>query len=471
MWRFAKLLIVAVLTAAVGIKQIDAQVGSVLSMQPQISDQAVVLVQPLEPRRGHGTGFLISPDGYLLTNAHVVCDSRRIRIRLDDGTEREATVAVLDLDHDLALLKIDALGLPTLSLGYSNALALGERVRVIGFPVGFQQTKVITEGVVSQKGLAMPFTLCRNSNLERSIQLEDLILTTAPTAEGNSGGPMLNAAGEVVGVVNGRIGFGGAAIPVETAKRRLCEWERQGLIPPEVRRAVERPLVLFEDSFSDPLGNWLTWPPPGLPFLFPLFPYVRMGYENGEFSLTVESEHTWMVAPLLQSGLVIDTIVAILRCLLGQGCSLNLKEVLDSKLLFSDFHLQVYVRQIDGPTGSYGIHFRQQSLDSDFYRFAINREGQYQLLKKLGDEWITLVPWTFSAHLGQGASWNRLEVVALGAQIQIYANGWLLETITDASLDKGYLLLFAESGDRPGVHVHFDDFRVLSTTQREGICG
>lgn len=205
--------------------------GPALIAQPQTPDQAVVLVQPLEPRRGHGTGFIISSDGYLLTNAHVICDSTKILIRLDDGTEREAAVAVLDLAHDLALLKIDARGLPTMPLGDSKRILLGEKIKVIGFPQRFQQTKVITEGVVSQKGVSTSFTLCERSALERTIQLKDLLLTTAPTEGGNSGGPMLSQAGEVIGVVNGRIGFVGAALPVETTKQRICSMRTAGSWP------------------------------------------------------------------------------------------------------------------------------------------------------------------------------------------------------------------------------------------------
>ncbi len=140
------------------------------------------------PIQGHASGFIVSPDGYILTNNHVVADADVINILLNDGREFSAEVVGTDKNSDLAVLKIDADNLPFLSLGNSNDLEVGEWVAAIGNPLGLQAS--LTVGVVSAKG---------RSNLD-IINYEDFIQTDAAINRGNSGGPLINMDGEVIGI-------------------------------------------------------------------------------------------------------------------------------------------------------------------------------------------------------------------------------------------------------------------------------
>ena len=151
------------------------------------------------------------PDGYIVTNAHVVEDSDRIQIRLSDGRRFEGRLIGQDNRVDLALLKIEATGLPVAALGDSNKLRVGEFVLALGHPFGLEQT--VSFGIVSRKGAA----------LQSAAPGFDFVQTDAAVNPGNSGGPLVNMAGEVVGVNsmaarNGSIGF---AIPVNLVKALL----------------------------------------------------------------------------------------------------------------------------------------------------------------------------------------------------------------------------------------------------------
>jgi serine protease Do len=165
-----------------------------------------------EPRgRGLGSGFVISSDGYVLTNAHVVADSDDVTVRLaDNKREFKAKVVGLDRRTDVALLKVDATDLPTVTLGNSADLKVGEWVAAIGSPFGFNNT--ITAGIVSAKGRTLP-----------DESFVPFIQTDVAVNPGNSGGPLLNLKGEVVGInsmiYSGTGGYMGVsfAIPIEVA--------------------------------------------------------------------------------------------------------------------------------------------------------------------------------------------------------------------------------------------------------------
>jgi serine protease Do len=157
-----------------------------------------------------GSGFIISPDGYVLTNNHVIADADSIIVRLADRSELKAKLVGTDPRSDVALLKIDGKNLPTLKLGDSDKLKVGEWVLAIGSPFGFDHS--VTKGIVSAKGRTLP-----NDAYVPFIQ------TDVAINPGNSGGPLLNMAGEVVGI-NSQIftrsgGFMGLsfAIPIDVA--------------------------------------------------------------------------------------------------------------------------------------------------------------------------------------------------------------------------------------------------------------
>jgi serine protease Do len=134
-----------------------------------------------------GSGFLISEDGYLLTNAHVVDRADKITVRLTDKREFKAKVIGADKRTDIALLKIEAAGLPTVKLGEPDRLKVGEWVIAIGSPFGFDSS--VTAGIVSAKGRSLP-----QDNFVPFIQ------TDVAINPGNSGGPLFNMNGEVVGI-------------------------------------------------------------------------------------------------------------------------------------------------------------------------------------------------------------------------------------------------------------------------------
>lgn len=157
-----------------------------------------------------GSGFIISPDGYILTNNHVVADADEIIVRLSDRSEMKAKLIGTDPRSDVALLKIEGKNLPVLKLGKSQDLKAGQWVVAIGSPFGFDHT--VTQGIISAIGRSLP-----NESYVPFIQ------TDVPINPGNSGGPLFNLAGEVVGI-NSQIytrsgGFMGVsfAIPIDVA--------------------------------------------------------------------------------------------------------------------------------------------------------------------------------------------------------------------------------------------------------------
>jgi serine protease Do len=157
-----------------------------------------------------GSGFIISPDGYILTNNHVIADADEILVRLADRSEMKAKLVGTDPRSDVALLKIEGKDLPVLKLGKSQDLKAGQWVVAIGSPFGFDHT--VTQGIVSAVGRSLP-----NENYVPFIQ------TDVPINPGNSGGPLFNLNGEVVGI-NSQIytrsgGFMGVsfAIPIDVA--------------------------------------------------------------------------------------------------------------------------------------------------------------------------------------------------------------------------------------------------------------
>ena len=164
---------------------------------------------PEQPSRGQGSGFIISADGLILTNAHVVRDASEVTVKLTDRREFQAQVLGSDPKTDVAVLRIAAKDLPVVPLGRSADLQVGEWVLAIGSPFGFENS--VTAGVVSAKGRSLP-----------DDSLVPFIQTDVAVNPGNSGGPLFNARGEVVGI-NAQIysrtgGYQGLsfAIPMET---------------------------------------------------------------------------------------------------------------------------------------------------------------------------------------------------------------------------------------------------------------
>ncbi len=188
-----------------------------------------------EPRysTGQGSGFIVSRDGYILTNNHVVADADQVTVRLSDNREFTARVIGRDPNTDVAVIKIDATDLPTAAFGNSDHARIGDWVLAIGNPLGF--TFTVTAGIISAKGRALDL-----ANEGARYQIQDFIQTDAAINPGNSGGPLLNLSGEVVGInsaIASQTGFYsgyGFAIPINLARRVMADLIRTG----RVERAI-----------------------------------------------------------------------------------------------------------------------------------------------------------------------------------------------------------------------------------------
>jgi serine protease Do len=171
-----------------------------------------------------GSGFILSSDGHIITNAHVVDEASEVLVKLSDKREFRAKVIGTDKRTDVALLKIDATGLPKVTIGDPEKLRVGEWVAAIGKPFGLENT--ITAGIVSAKGRDLP----QENNLVPFIQ------TDVPINPGNSGGPLFNMKGEVVGVnslifsrTGGYMGLA-FAIPIDVAMNVVKQLQEKGRV-------------------------------------------------------------------------------------------------------------------------------------------------------------------------------------------------------------------------------------------------
>ncbi len=151
-------------------------------------------IQPREDvRKGSGSGVIIRPDGYIVTNNHVIANATEVKVTLNNNKTYDATVVGTDPATDVALIKIDEKNLPVLQFADSDKLRLGEWVLAIGSPLGEQLRSTITAGIVSAKGRSMP-------NYDGEFKIESFIQTDAAVNPGNSGGALVNKTGELVGI-------------------------------------------------------------------------------------------------------------------------------------------------------------------------------------------------------------------------------------------------------------------------------
>jgi serine protease Do len=199
------------------------------------------------PRGGtaSGSGFIVSPDGYILTNNHVVEGASKVTVRLLDRRELPARVIGRDPATDVAVLKVDATGLTPAPFGNSDASRVGEWVLAVGNPLGENLTFTVTQGIISAKGRALNLP-GRN---ESSIQ--DFIQTDAAINPGNSGGPLVNVRGEVIGINSAiasptgtSVGYG-FAVPINLARSVMDQIRANG----HVERAVLG--VMVRDASTD----------------------------------------------------------------------------------------------------------------------------------------------------------------------------------------------------------------------------
>ncbi len=176
---------------------------------------------PNAPRRGAGSGFIVDADGSILTNNHVIDGAERIIVKLSDGRSLRARVIGADPDTDIALIKVDGQsGLPVAPLGDSSALRMGEWVCAIGNPLSYEHT--VTVGVVSYLGRKL-----------FDASLDNYIQTDAAINFGNSGGPLINARGEVIGInaaISSRASSIGFAVPINGATAVMPQLRARGKV-------------------------------------------------------------------------------------------------------------------------------------------------------------------------------------------------------------------------------------------------
>ena len=212
-----------------------------------------------EENLGSGSGVIITSDGYIVTNNHVVEGGQNIRVCLQDGSEYEATLIGTDSYSDLAVIKIDATGLPAATLGTSSSMTVGDPVFAVGNPLGVLSSSV-SQGIIS--------------GLDRTINVDGhnmtLMQTDAAVNPGNSGGGLFNANGELIGIVNAKsygldvegIGF---AIPMDTAKSIIMDLIDLGYVTgrPYLGISMQDVALRFGSGYSsNPFfsfgGNYVT---------------------------------------------------------------------------------------------------------------------------------------------------------------------------------------------------------------------
>jgi serine protease Do len=232
-------------------------------------------VQP-GPRQGQGSGFIISPDGYILTNAHVVAEATDVTVKLTDKRELKAKVIGVDRRTDLAVLKVDATNLPTVRIGDPAKLKVGEWVAAIGAPFGLENT--VTAGIVSAKSRSL-----------RGDSYVPFIQTDVAINPGNSGGPLFNMAGEVVGI-NSQIysrtgGYMGLSfsIPIDAAMKVKDDLVRYGKVSRgRIGVTIQSVTKDLAESFGldKPSGVLVTAVEPGSPA-------AKAGLQSGDVILSV----------------------------------------------------------------------------------------------------------------------------------------------------------------------------------------
>jgi serine protease Do len=237
------------------------------------------------PTRGQGSGFIVSADGVILTNAHVVRDAKEVTVKLTDRREFRAKVLGADPKTDVAVLKIDAHNLPVVTLGKTSELKVGEWVLAIGSPYGFENT--VTAGVVSAKGRSLP-----------DDSAVPFIQTDVAVNPGNSGGPLFNTRGEVIGI-NSQIysqtgGYQGLsfAIPIDVASKIKNQLVATGKVDhARLGVAVQEVNQTLADSFKldKPAGALVSSVERG-------GPAERAGLQPGDVILSLNDQ------PIVSSG-------------------------------------------------------------------------------------------------------------------------------------------------------------------------
>ena len=278
-------------TPAIGMENSQASYENIpqtggLSLQDiyeQVIDAVVSISCSFPGGSSSGTGVILSPDGYIVTNAHVVENATHIHVLLTDGRDLEATLIGADNISDLAVLQIQADNLVAAQLGDSSVLRVGDVVVAIGDPLGVELRGTMTDGIVS----------AINRDVKVDGRVMNLIQTNAALNSGNSGGPLLNCYGQVIGINTMKIGdtFSAAgveglgfAIPSATVSNIVNQLLQQGYVSgrPSLGITGERISMIYQMYYHLPNGLHIT-------YVAPDSSAQQAGIKNGDILLRVDN--------------------------------------------------------------------------------------------------------------------------------------------------------------------------------------
>jgi serine protease Do len=243
-------------------------------------------------QEGAGSGWILDKDGLVVTNNHVIDGASKILVALDDGRTLEAGIVGADVLSDLAVLKVDATNLPALDIGDSSELRIGEWVLAIGNALGLGITA--KEGIISRLEVSIPVSAEQT--------LYDLIETSAPINPGNSGGPLVNMAGEVIGITSAKLASVeveglGYAISANTARPIIEQLVQQGyVIRPWLGVSITtvNAWLALRDDLAVDKGAFLAEVSPGSPA-------HKAGLREGDIIVSVNGEEITTAQELIRA--------------------------------------------------------------------------------------------------------------------------------------------------------------------------
>lgn len=292
-----------------------------------------------QEQRGTGSGFIIRPDGYILTNEHVVRGAQKLSVTVFGGKKFSAKVVGSDSYTDLAVLKINAKNLPSVQFGNSDQLTPGQWVVAIGNPYGFHDT--VTAGIVSALG----------RSLEDPNQTGNLIQTDAAINPGNSGGPLVDLSGKVIGINEAIIANAqglGFAIPANVAKKVVNDLIEKGKVQRPATPWLGVSLTAINERIADYYG--LTSRDGAIIQVFPGSPAAKAGLQDGD--IIKEINHHKIKTPN-------DVVTQVKKLKVGQKIEI---------LVYRDGDLKVFKVKLEERPQQTKSSSNQPSFDSPFGR-------------------------------------------------------------------------------------------------------